>query len=415
MTSGLGGILLPETVLSSSWFAVLATVVAFNTIVYVGLTLAKLIPLPEQFHPTRVRRWLRAVGIDPDKESAMNSIQPHEELDPTNPYENIRNDVARRTIPAAFSLVGALVVLISIGAFFARTEDQIGATFVDLLGGLIFLVLGQLLTRRQVTGRTLMWTWAIASVALVFMLISDAFREGFELPLLYAFIVLTAFPVVTLAWRPAITGAAVMFIGLTFACLAIPGSEDSRLVVAAFAAGVIGLALLRIRMISLDALADAQARSAAIASTDPLTLTLTRHGLRSLMPSLGAIAARVDEQVTVMYVDINELKSANDAYGSSYGDEVLQAVAIALREHVRAGDLIARWNGDEFLVAGVGNRADADEIAARVQESVRLSGINLGRWPTTVKVGTAAGDPQHCTFEDLVNEATVAATGRSIA
>jgi len=49
------GLLFPESVLSSGWFTLLATVVALNTIIYVGLTLAKVIPWPRQFHPRRVR------------------------------------------------------------------------------------------------------------------------------------------------------------------------------------------------------------------------------------------------------------------------------------------------------------------------------------------------------------------------
>ena len=53
------GILLPESVLTSNWFILMATVVAFNTIIYMGLTLSKLIPMPRQFHPERVRGWMR--------------------------------------------------------------------------------------------------------------------------------------------------------------------------------------------------------------------------------------------------------------------------------------------------------------------------------------------------------------------
>ena len=85
MSALFGGILLPESVLSTTWFALLATVVAFNTIVYVGLTLSKLMPLPKQCHPSQVRLWLAFAGMEIDKESEMNSIQPHQELDPQHP------------------------------------------------------------------------------------------------------------------------------------------------------------------------------------------------------------------------------------------------------------------------------------------------------------------------------------------
>ncbi len=79
----------------------LATVVAFNTIVYLGLTLAKLIPLPKQFHPSRVRTWLHVIGAEIDEDAAMNDIPDRELPESDNPYENMRRTIARRDIPQA--------------------------------------------------------------------------------------------------------------------------------------------------------------------------------------------------------------------------------------------------------------------------------------------------------------------------
>lgn len=58
-----------------------------------------------------------------------------------------------------------------------------------------------------------------------------------------------------------------------------------------------------------------------------------------------------------------------------------------------------------FLVAGIGQRVDAQVVANRVTNAVRDSGINLGRWATTVSVGTSAGDPANTTFDSLLAEA----------
>lgn len=401
----LGGILLPESVLSSSWFSVLATVVAFNTIVYVGLTLSKLVPLPKQIHPNQVRRWLTIAGMEIDKDSAMNSIQPHQELDPNNPYEGTRNQIAARSIPQAFSLVGILIAIISVGGFAVQSSTPALNRLIEIACALTFLVVGQILGRNSKHPRVTMWIWAIACLSIVAILIYESLTQSTWLSLVYALLVMTSFPAITLAWRPSLVCSILMLIGVTYAGLNLPNNSNTGYPAAAITAILIGLALLKLRLTAIDSAADEQARAAAFASTDPLTQTLTRTGLRSLMPSIGGIAQREGDDICVMYIDINHLAQANESYGATYGDEVLRAVAKGIREQVRVGDLVARWDGDEFLVVGIGQRVEADAIAERVINAVRESGINLGRSATTVSVGTASGSPSTTTFDSLLAEA----------
>lgn len=413
MTRAAGGIVLPESVLTSQWFILLATVVAFNTVVYLGLTLAKLIPLPKQFHPSRVRRWLKAGGIEIDEDSAMDDIPVRMLAESADPYENLRRGVAKRDIPQAFALVGGLIILLSMAAFITQVDNRAYGALVELVVGLIFLLISQILGRRDFRARVVMWTWALSCVVLVVVLSLEAVRSQTQTPVAYTLIVLTAFAPVTLAWRPSIVAAEIMFGIVIIASLRVQGNEDARLIVTAFAAIIVSFTLLRLRLVSLDALSDERAKSEALASTDVLTGLLTQNGLLSLMPGIAGIAERVNDPVCVMYFDVNELKRANDEYGVKYGDDVLRGVAKSIQEQVRVGDLVARWAGDEFLVAGLGARPDADALAARIQEAVRRTGVNLGRWPTTLKVGTAAGDPRKTTFEALLAEAQAQAIGRA--
>lgn len=58
----LAGILLPSSVLSSPWYATLVAFVSLNTLIYVGLTLAKLTRWPKQVHPAHVREARRRAG-----------------------------------------------------------------------------------------------------------------------------------------------------------------------------------------------------------------------------------------------------------------------------------------------------------------------------------------------------------------
>jgi diguanylate cyclase (GGDEF)-like protein len=72
--------------------------------------------------------------------------------------------------------------------------------------------------------------------------------------------------------------------------------------------------------------------------------------------------------ISVVVVDLDDLKSTNDNYGHDYGDAMIRAAAELLREVFRGGDTIARIGGDEFaiLMQGVG-----EEVLATVMTRAR--------------------------------------------
>ncbi|WP_163579898.1 diguanylate cyclase domain-containing protein, partial [Klebsiella pneumoniae] len=59
-------------------------------------------------------------------------------------------------------------------------------------------------------------------------------------------------------------------------------------------------------------------------------------------------AIRPDDQLAVMYIDIDEFKAVNDALGHQIGDELLRAIADRLRSCLGETDVAARLGGDEF-------------------------------------------------------------------
>lgn len=399
------GIVLPETVLSSTWFIVLATIVAFNTIIYVGLTLSKLIPMPRQFHPNRVRALMRRLGLNPDKEASVDDIPRLEPPETDNPYENIRREIARRDIPQALGLLGGLVIALTVAGIATINRGHAAYMLAEIGVGVVFLLAAQVLGRSRVKARAAMWTWPLACVLLVGVLAVEAIRTDSALPLAYSLVVMTAFAPVTLAWRPSMVAAGLMLATVAVALFFIEGIDEIRLVATAVVAILVGAILLRLRLKAIDALADEQQRSAALITTDVLTGVLSRHGLLTLMTGVAGTAERLGEPICIMFFDVTQLAKANEQYGSVYGDDVLRAVADAISQHVRQGDLVARWGGDEFLVAGLGEKPNGDQLARRIQEAVRISGVNLGKWPTTVRIGVASGDPRTTTFDKLVAEA----------
>lgn len=71
----------------------------------------------------------------------------------------------------------------------------------------------------------------------------------------------------------------------------------------------------------------------------------------------------------LIYLDLNEFKKVNDLYGHQIGDQYLKELTQRLKIQLRPCDMLARLGGDEFaiLVSLVRNRAEVEEIAARLQ------------------------------------------------
>jgi diguanylate cyclase (GGDEF)-like protein/PAS domain S-box-containing protein len=96
---------------------------------------------------------------------------------------------------------------------------------------------------------------------------------------------------------------------------------------------------------------------------DALTGLLSRAAFEA---DLEAMFGDGSAGAAVLYVDVDRFKSINDGSGHSAGDSVLKAIALRLSTLVPAGSLIARFGGDEFLVAIPGG----PEAGVRVGEAV---------------------------------------------
>lgn len=106
------------------------------------------------------------------------------------------------------------------------------------------------------------------------------------------------------------------------------------------------------------------------AITDELTgLYNQRHFYTSLCTQLS-IAAAQNQPLSLMCIDLDNLKLINDRFGHLAGDEALSAVGTALRKSVRNSDLLFRYGGDEFMAILPGMTLDE---AGKVCERVRVA------------------------------------------
>ena len=139
--------------------------------------------------------------------------------------------------------------------------------------------------------------------------------------------------------------------------------------------------------------ASAHGRLEELATTDPLTAAFNRHAFYGLINKRGNAEAVASG--CVGFFDLDNLKEINDRYGHSVGDQAIRAAARAIRDLIRAEDLIYRWGGDEFFVIMVGMDA---EMAERRMENLekRLGEMKPDGLDGTIAIGVSSG---FCNFD----------------
>jgi diguanylate cyclase (GGDEF)-like protein len=131
------------------------------------------------------------------------------------------------------------------------------------------------------------------------------------------------------------------------------------------------------------------------ARQDPLTGVLRRGPLEDLLHSAFAGAQERREPLTVAFCDVDRFKAVNDAHGHAAGDRVLAGVARAISSALRAGDAVARWGGEEFVVLMPGTPSGpARDVAERIRRAVEAQAVEGGGAPlrVTISIGQATHD-----------------------
>lgn len=156
-------------------------------------------------------------------------------------------------------------------------------------------------------------------------------------------------------------------------------------------------------------LAEANARLVRLADEDGLTGLLNRRAFDAALDEECRRAARANAPLALLLIDIDAFKAYNDHFGHQAGDVCLRAVSDAVRHaHRRAGELVARYGGEEL---GVILPATSPAVAVEMAENVRRSVENLAlphpaspaAPVVTICVGVAScGADVPCSHEALV-------------
>ncbi len=112
----------------------------------------------------------------------------------------------------------------------------------------------------------------------------------------------------------------------------------------------------------------------SIYSTDTLTKVGNRRKLEDEAEKWMEFCIRHNLQLSLVLIDIDNLKTINDEYGHLAGDSILYETAQVMRSQLRKNDVCVRWGGDEFVL--LLPYTDVDE-AMKLSERIRVSIANL--------------------------------------
>ncbi|MET0313070.1 MAG: GGDEF domain-containing protein, partial [Hansschlegelia sp.] len=140
--------------------------------------------------------------------------------------------------------------------------------------------------------------------------------------------------------------------------------------------------------------------------TDEVTGVQNRAAFEETCRGWAKAPSSDQRPVTLAMIDVDHFKFLNDELGHLAGDEILCAVGRALQTHVRAGDGVFRYGGEEFVVLCHGlSHAEAMELAERLRIAVTHEVEKVNARRVTVSIGVASSEPGERDLRTLLDEA----------
>jgi diguanylate cyclase (GGDEF)-like protein len=132
-----------------------------------------------------------------------------------------------------------------------------------------------------------------------------------------------------------------------------------------------------------------------LSARDKLTGLLNRGIFDDLLQDAALRARRYGRPLSILMLDVDKFKRFNDTWGHAAGDEALKAVAAAIKQSVRQGEIVGRYGGDEFVVLFPETLPETavsrgDKIRQRVPPIVAGTKGRQQTVPVTISIGVAS-------------------------
>ena len=146
--------------------------------------------------------------------------------------------------------------------------------------------------------------------------------------------------------------------------------------------------------------------TSAMAVTDAMTGLGNRRGFESASSMVIAINQRRSVDSTLLYLDLDKLKTINDQFGHAEGDHALREFGELLRDVFRHSDVIARLGGDEFAVL-LSGESEHEQVVSRFQEALKVRNQSRAHpYRLAASIGVAVlRSSEHETLEKFIQRA----------
>ncbi|MBB1307197.1 bifunctional diguanylate cyclase/phosphodiesterase [Pseudoalteromonas sp. SR43-5] len=148
-----------------------------------------------------------------------------------------------------------------------------------------------------------------------------------------------------------------------------------------------------------------------LANYDILTGLPNRMFFMDLLKLELASSKSNDQDVAIMFFDVDSFKGVNDTLGHETGDMLLQAVAKKVKSYLRSNDIIARLGGDEFLIMlpNITEQSIVIDIAENIIESMKEP-FTINEWdvPAGISIGIASAKEAEFDINTFISNADIA-------
>lgn len=186
----------------------------------------------------------------------------------------------------------------------------------------------------------------------------------------------------------------------------VPGLASKIIILVLFASGMVGGMMLVVNRYLMKS--TMLTHVSETSQRDVMTGTLNRDAGLAILKDMMKASRETGAQLTLCFVDINNLKFVNDKFGHHEGDRLIGIVSSTISESLRDRDIVARLGGDEFIVIFAGcDVTRARVIWSRILDQFKK--INLSgelNFPVGISSGFVEYDPErHATTKQLLREA----------